>query len=139
MTNDLPGHIPTTSDAWLKRLDDLEKTILPKLRQKTIKYTDAMAEATDQLRKFDLIEFKAGDVVILLAQGATTKAMKPLLGPYVIHSRENHSYHLRARDGSKLPELRDRPVNLEIIRLVHRATKHHWMNLCGGGRFDIST
>ncbi|KNC81724.1 hypothetical protein SARC_05965 [Sphaeroforma arctica JP610] len=80
MTDILPGHIPTRNDAWLKRLDDPEMTMLPKLHQKTIKYTDAMAEATDQMRKFDLIEFKTGDVVMILAQGATTKAMKPLLG-----------------------------------------------------------
>ncbi|KNC83572.1 hypothetical protein SARC_04177 [Sphaeroforma arctica JP610] len=74
-----------------------------------------MAEATDQMRKFDLIEFKTGDVLMILAQGATTKAMKPLLCPYFIHSRENQSYYLRVKDVSKPPELNDRPVIDEII------------------------
>ncbi|KNC84813.1 hypothetical protein SARC_02988 [Sphaeroforma arctica JP610] len=87
MIGDLPGHIPATNDAWLKRLDEPKKTILPKLEQQTIKYTDTMAEATDQMRKFDLFEFKTGDGVMILAQGATTQAMEPLLDPYDIHSR----------------------------------------------------
>ncbi|KNC83109.1 hypothetical protein SARC_04628 [Sphaeroforma arctica JP610] len=68
LTDDFPGHISTTNDAWLNQLDELEKTILPKLHQKTIKYTGAMVEATDQMRKFNLLEFKTEVVVMILAE-----------------------------------------------------------------------
>ncbi|KNC84688.1 hypothetical protein SARC_03093 [Sphaeroforma arctica JP610] len=56
------------------------------------------------------------------SEGRTTKAMRPLFGPYVIKTRIGQRYELANKDGSAPSEFKGKPVRVELLRLVHRST-----------------
>ncbi|KNC70577.1 hypothetical protein SARC_16893, partial [Sphaeroforma arctica JP610] len=99
-----------------------QDTILPTLHHITEKYSGKPTKTFDRLYTHDSVRFDEGDVVMVRYEGRTTKAMRPLFGPYVVKSRIGQRYELANKDGSAPPEFKDRPVRVDLLRLVHRRT-----------------
>ncbi|KNC72835.1 hypothetical protein SARC_14605 [Sphaeroforma arctica JP610] len=121
-TDDTSDHQPVTNETWAQRLDRFQDTILPTLHRLTMRYTDTLTRNFDRLHADDLVHFEEGDVVMVKSEGRTSKAMRPLFGPYVFKGRNGHEYDLAHRDGSIPSEFKGRPVRVEVIRLVLMST-----------------
>ncbi|KNC76562.1 hypothetical protein SARC_10944, partial [Sphaeroforma arctica JP610] len=105
-----------TNDTWTQRLDQLLDTILPTLKHNTKKYTDQLTKTFDRLRAHDLVHFDEGDVVMVRLEGRTTKAMRPLFGPYVVKAIFGQRYEFANKDGYAPLKYNDKPVRVELLR-----------------------
>ncbi|KNC75694.1 hypothetical protein SARC_11787, partial [Sphaeroforma arctica JP610] len=85
----------------------------------TLKYTDyALAKQFDRL----LVTFQDDDVVMVKSEGRTTKAMRLMFGPYVVKQQQGQGYILANKDGTPPSTFKGKPVRVELLGLVHRAT-----------------
>ncbi|KNC77846.1 hypothetical protein SARC_09701, partial [Sphaeroforma arctica JP610] len=111
-----------TNDTWAQRIDQQQDTILPTLHHITKKYTGQLTKTFDCLHAHDLVHFDEDDVVMVRSEGRTTKAMRPLFGPYVVKARIGQRYELANKDRSAPTEFNEKPVRVELLRLVHSHT-----------------
>ncbi|KNC78272.1 hypothetical protein SARC_09291 [Sphaeroforma arctica JP610] len=56
-------------------------------------------------------------------EGRTTKAMRPMFGPYVVKQQQGQGYILANKDGTTPSTFKGQLVRVELLRLVHRATE----------------